>query len=201
MYGRKSALGAALVSGALVATALAGAVGTAGTAAAQPAGTAGAVSVRPAGAAEAPARAAGADRSERAAPAAGAAVGKAELRRRADRIMKLTYRKFARAERVKPFNWRADGCSVPMKDFPYKKRFRSACDQHDFGYRNYGGKGKLKLSPTRATRKSIDAKFYREMKRTCDDAYRGRSRTKCKLIAANYHLAVRAVGGRAFGYR
>lgn len=176
MYGRKSRLGAAVVSAALTMGVLAGTVGTADAAVRTPAGAETAV------------------RSP-------AAVDKASLKRRADRIMRLSYKKFAKAERVKPFNWRADGCSVPMEDFPYRKKFKRACDQHDFGYRNYGGRSRLKLSPTKATRQKIDDRFLDEMTRTCTDAYKGRSRAKCRFVAANYYLAVRAVGGKAFGYR
>ncbi|GGZ36712.1 hypothetical protein GCM10010387_33480 [Streptomyces inusitatus] len=178
---KKSPLGTAAVSAALALTALAGTAGPAEAAASRP--VAPSAPVAPL------------------APAVSPAFDKAELKRRADRVMALSYKKFAKAKRAKPFDWRADGCSVPMKDFPYKKKFRRACDQHDFGYRNYGARGKLELSPTRATRKKIDGRFLAEMRRTCNDTYKGRSRTKCRLLAANYYLAVRAVGGKAFGYR
>ncbi|MGW6458302.1 phospholipase A2 [Streptomyces sp. NPDC055078] len=173
-FDRKSPLGATLVSAALLASALAGTAGSAGTAAAAETVTAGNVS---------------------------ATAGRASLKRKADRIMNLTYQQFARTKRVKPFNWTSDGCSTPKKNFPYRGRFKKACNQHDFGYRNYGAKGKLELSPTKATRKKIDAKFLNEMKRTCADVYKGGARTKCKVAAVGYHRVVRIVSAKNFGYR
>lgn len=64
--------------------------------------------------------------------------------------------------------WSSDGCTVP---FPldsissgYMSWFHNPCVHHDFGYRNYGAKSALKLSPTEAGRKVIDDKFHNDMK-------------------------------------
>lgn len=110
-------------------------------------------------------------------------------REKADSIMNLSYNGFADDSRVEPFNWTKDGCSVPVKFTPYRNVFRQACNQHDFGYRNYG-KGKystLKLSPTAKTKDWIDKRFLAEMRRTCADQDRGAT---CRGAANAYHYVV-----------
>lgn len=104
--------------------------------------------VAPGHAAVAPAHAAADERV----PAAVAAPADPALREKADRIMNLTYRQFASTPHIPPFNWTTDGCSVPGGSLPYRKVFRPACVQHDFGYRNYGARHELKLDPTRETK-------------------------------------------------
>ncbi|MGA5407541.1 phospholipase A2 [Streptomyces lavendulocolor] len=128
------------------------------------------------------------------APAADPAV-----RREADRIMHLTYREFARTPRVQPFDWTTDGCSVPVGYAPYSQVFRPACVQHDFGYRNYGARGALRLSPTRETKNWIDNRFRTEMERVCQDTYATPlAGLNCMNAARAYHVAVSLGGDGAF---
>ncbi|GAA4894196.1 phospholipase A2 [Streptomyces coeruleoprunus] len=121
------------------------------------------------------------------------------LREQADHIMNLTYREFAVTPHIPPFNWTNDGCSVPTGLAPYSEVFRPACVQHDFGYRNYGGKWELKLSPTRETKNWIDGRFRTEMRRICDDTYRFPvAHLNCVNAAEMYHTAVQFGGDSSF---
>ncbi|MEU0662622.1 phospholipase A2 [Streptomyces lavendulocolor] len=133
-------------------------------------------------------------------PGAGAApAADPAVRREADRIMHLTYREFARTPRVQPFDWTTDGCSVPVGYAPYSQVFRPACVQHDFGYRNYGARGALRLSPTRETKNWIDSRFRAEMERVCQDTYvTPLAGLNCMNAARAYHVAVSLGGDGAF---
>lgn len=62
------------------------------------------------------------------------------------------------------FDWENDGCSVPVSS--WKALFYPACQQHDFGYRNFG-KGLL-LGRDEGTRRWIDDRFRVEMKAICN---------------------------------
>ncbi|NSC20757.1 hypothetical protein FM076_05890 [Streptomyces albus subsp. chlorinus] len=121
-----------------------------------------------------------------------------KVRAEADRIMNLTYRQFAKTPHVAPFNWNTDGCSVPA-GFPYRDIFRPACVQHDFGYRNYGARHQLKLSPTRETKNWIDGRFRTEMRRLCADTYTApRALRNCRDAAQTYYLGVQVGGDSSF---
>ncbi|WP_149182533.1 phospholipase A2 [Streptomyces sp. TRM49041] len=121
------------------------------------------------------------------------------LREQADSIMNLTYREFAETPRIPPFNWTNDGCSAPTGNAPYVEVFRPACAQHDFGYRNYGGRHELKLSPTRETKNWIDGRFRTEMRHICDDTYRlPMSHLSCVNAAEAYYTAVQFGGDSSF---
>jgi phospholipase A2-like protein len=63
------------------------------------------------------------------------------------------------------FDWDTDGCSGPTPG-SLRKLFYPACQQHDFGYRNYG-KG-LTLGRDENTRRWIDDRFRAEMKSICN---------------------------------
>jgi hypothetical protein len=100
------------------------------------------------------------------------------LRAEADSIMNLHYKAFhdyRRDYHPGPFNWSSDGCSGPswpvVKQVRgvYRTLFNQPCEQHDFGYRNYGGR--LGLGRDQGTRAWIDGRFYTEMKRLCNDKY------------------------------
>ncbi|WP_240662655.1 phospholipase A2 [Streptomyces sp. WAC 06738] len=98
-----------------------------------------------------------------------------------------------------PFNWTTDGCSVPTGYAPYSEVFRPACALHDFGYRNYGGKHELKLSPTRETKNWIDDRFRTEMRRICDDRDGSPlSHLTCLNAAEAYYEAVQLGGDSSF---
>ena len=63
------------------------------------------------------------------------------------------------------FDWDSDGCSiVPFSS--WKKLFDPACQQHDFGYRNFGNG--LVLGRDEGTRRWIDDRFRVEMKAICN---------------------------------
>lgn len=62
------------------------------------------------------------------------------------------------------FDWDTDSCSWTPSS--WKKLFDPACQQHDFGYRNFG-KG-LTLGRDESTRKWIDDRFETEMKAICN---------------------------------
>lgn len=119
-------------------------------------------------------------------------------------------------------NWTKDGCSIPTAALvtaailspatfaamvKYKGVFKSSCDRHDFGYRNYGKNTTtpgphLKLNPTTARKNSIDAKFLSNMNIQCDRAYGFPyvSRTACKVAAKGFYVAVNKTsqGHKAF---
>ncbi|MFE6286498.1 phospholipase A2 [Streptomyces sp. NPDC057877] len=94
-----------------------------------------------------------------------------DVRQTADLIMNLRYYDFTNHPKIPPFNWSNDGCSGPQE---FKDLFTEACNQHDFGYRNYGHQyGGLNLSPTRETKDWIDTRFWHEMRQTCIDHHGG----------------------------
>src|SRR5437762_3219103 len=104
-------------------------------------------------------------------------------RDQADRIMKMNYTQFAapRSSAARPlgYRWDTDGCTPDWAP----RYFTRACYLHDFGYRNYGSARKEAphLSPTMETKNWIDARFYEEMNRICDDeANTHRGRAACK---------------------
>lgn len=123
--------------------------------------------------------------------AVAATADTAGVREDADRIMNLSYGDFAEHPRDEPFDWSTDGCTG-IGEF-----FAPACVQHDFGYRNYGAQGTLKLSPVEDTRKWIDDRFLSEMRRLCRDTYgqSGSETDGCLGAAAFVYQGVRTFGG------
>jgi hypothetical protein len=120
---------------------------------------------------------------------------------RAEVIMRQTYAEFAETaqNREPPFDWTTDGCSgraIPNIG-DWKGVFHRACVQHDFGYRNFGGRGELKLDPTESRRLWIDDRFLTEMTRICSDGGYG-PLSPCLGTAYTIHSAVRAAGGTFF---
>lgn len=109
-------------------------------------------------------------------------------------------------------DWSNDGCSVPsaILKFPnigqvlatYKNIFEKSCDRHDFGYRNFGSRGALKLDPTEATRNRIDDRFYSNMRIQCqtryDDWWDVPARQLCYGAAKTFYEAVDTFGKSAF---
>jgi hypothetical protein len=68
------------------------------------------------------------------------------------------------------FNWTDDKCSPPwMPEFIYRKLFQEPCQQHDFGYRNFGNW--MRLGRNELTRAWIDHRFLFEMRRLCQDRF------------------------------
>jgi hypothetical protein len=85
------------------------------------------------------------------------------------------------------FDWSDDGCSKTPAHLA--SRFRSACLQHDFGYRNFG-KG-LTLGRTENMRSAVDKEFRSEMYRICERTFSGRQRKVCRSEAYSMWGAVR----------
>jgi Prokaryotic phospholipase A2 len=140
------------------------------------------------------------------APAAGAATP--ADRAEADRIMRLSYLDFVAfkgsANRPARFNWTDDGCSGPGLVGPvYRNLFDKPCQQHDFGYRNYGSRGGgLALQADENTREWIDGRFRSEMNRLCDRTfaswYEKPNKAACLSEAVAVWVAVRNGGRSAF---
>ncbi|WP_051470980.1 phospholipase A2 [Patulibacter minatonensis] len=86
------------------------------------------------------------------------------------------------------FDWSDDGCSPPTPDH-LRERFRNACLQHDFGYRNFGNG--LMLERTENRRYRIDVKFRNEMNRICGRMFSGNAKRVCKAEATVMYKAVR----------
>jgi hypothetical protein len=118
-----------------------------------------------------------------------------DVREEADRIMNLTAERFAAHPHVAPFDWSTDGCTASLPG--YGETFRQPCMQHDFGYRNYGGRGELKLDPTERTRAWIDQRFLEEMNRVCDRPATPDKRD-CKDNATAMWVGVTLFGGAFF---
>jgi hypothetical protein len=127
-----------------------------------------------------------------------------QLRQQADRIMRMDYRQFMKFKREKsppPFNWHDDGCSGPfgLRE-AYRRLFDQPCQQHDFGYRNYGQPKGLKLGRNNEVRKWIDKRLLQEMRRLCKIKFRDliHPRIGCLEIAHVVWGAVRLRGRDAF---
>lgn len=115
-----------------------------------------------------------------------------DVKRQADRFLNMSHGDFIRAKRTAmrnraragargdgtwPLDWTDDGCSIPRREASdvarkFSRFFDQPCQQHDFGYRNYGN-GSLALNPTEAARRRIDEKLRLELKRACRDNLRG----------------------------
>ncbi|MFD4634680.1 phospholipase A2 [Streptomyces sp. NPDC058284] len=86
------------------------------------------------------------------------------VRAEADRLMNLGALEYAHQPHNPPYDWSNDGCTWWPDGI-----FYGACAQHDFGYRNYGNHGALKLSPTPETKAWIDEHFWHQMRAACID--------------------------------
>ncbi|MGW7067611.1 phospholipase A2 [Streptomyces sp. NPDC054855] len=85
-----------------------------------------------------------------------------DIRGEADRIMNLNRIDFVNHPHNAPYDWSNDGCTWWPDGI-----FFEACAQHDFGYRNYGNHGALKLSATAETKAWIDEHFWHQMRASC----------------------------------
>ncbi len=95
-------------------------------------------------------------------------------RAEADRVMNLSYSDFVNykvgGSHPFPFDFSSDGCSQPTPA-GLDVKFDQPCQQHDFGYRNYG-RGYM-LEASEQTRLWIDDRFLVEMDRLCHDQHQG----------------------------
>jgi hypothetical protein len=122
---------------------------------------------------------------------------------RANQIMSMDYAAFGRLSKNEPpFNWSSDHCSTPwspgtpiLGDF--NDDFERACDQHDFGYANYGIGG-LELSPNEGTRAWIDDRLQQEMRRICNNEVPFLDIPLCHTFATAFYGAVRTFGRGPF---
>ncbi|MFD6435744.1 phospholipase A2 [Streptomyces venezuelae] len=89
------------------------------------------------------------------------------VRGEADRIMNLNRIDFIHHPHNPPFDWSNDGCTWWPDGI-----FFEACAQHDFGYRNYGNHGALKLSATPEVKAWIDEHFWHQMRASCLEHHR-----------------------------
>jgi phospholipase A2-like protein len=80
-------------------------------------------------------------------------------------------------------DWSSDGCSM-SPDRPLGFKFRTSCNRHDFGYRNYKKQDRF----TEANRKEIDDNFRADMYSICGNDL------ACKSTANVYYYAVRQFG-------
>lgn len=81
-------------------------------------------------------------------------------------------------------DWSTDGCSMsPDKPLGYK--FRTSCERHDFGYRNYKKQDRF----SEENRKKVDDNFKADMYSACG------TDVVCKGTADIYYYAVREFGG------
>ena len=97
------------------------------------------------------------------------------------------------------FDWSHDGCSAPLVgNSGLSFDFRSACNRHDFGYRNLKllerryGSGTTYWNGT--NRRRVDQQFLADMKAHC----RTRSfllQPSCFGWAETFYVVVRALGG------
>jgi hypothetical protein len=116
--------------------------------------------------------------------------------------MNMSYSQFDRYRRVvhdAPFDWSADGCSRPTPP-AWGRLFRVPCQQHDFGYHNYG-RG-LRLGRNENTRGWIDGRLLTESRRLCDTSfsrwYQKANKAACRHEAYLMWGALRGGGPRAF---
>lgn len=90
----------------------------------------------------------------------------ADLEAQATRLVALPYADFIDVKRATPaahFDWSSDGCSSTPAE--WARTFDGPCQQHDFGYRNFG-RGPV-LRRTEAVRAWIDRRLLSEMRRVC----------------------------------
>jgi peptidoglycan hydrolase-like protein with peptidoglycan-binding domain len=138
-------------------------------------------------------------------PTPGQPTPRAELRAKADALMNMDYLTFVRTKQSPQdpaynFNFKTDGCSARgLAEYVrpvYRTLFDKPCQQHDFGYRNYGSHaGGLQLQPDENARAWIDGRFVEEMNRLCDRNFSGVVQTYnqifCKGEASTVYAAVR----------
>jgi hypothetical protein len=145
-------------------------------------------------------------------PASALAQNKAQLKAQAHKVMTMDYHKFHNfkiRQHPRPFDWSDNGCNTRNWGFGlnlpagaihrhYTVLFDWPCEQHDFGYRNYGAG--LKLDRSEKARGWIDWRLLIETQRACDNRYRGdpTQRRLCKGYSRRVYQAVRSHGKSAF---
>jgi hypothetical protein len=88
-------------------------------------------------------------------------------------------------------DWTTDGCSAPVVGSEGRSfNFRSACNRHDFGYRNFKHLGLFDTT----TRTLIDEQLRRDMNTYCD-SQRRTFKVRCVAWSEIFYTMVRAAGG------
>lgn len=76
-------------------------------------------------------------------------------------IATFTRQRFLLRRQYPTLDWTSDGCSAPIVGSQGRSfNFRSACNRHDFGYRNFKNLGLFDTS----TRTLIDEQLHRDRK-------------------------------------
>jgi hypothetical protein len=106
-------------------------------------------------------------------------------------IVTFTRQRFSLRRQYPALDWTTDGCSAPIVGSEGKSfNFRSACDRHDFGYRNFKNLGLFDTT----TRTLIDEQLHRDMNRACD-SQRRTFKVRCVAWSEIFYTMVRAAGG------
>ena len=106
-------------------------------------------------------------------------------------IATFTRQRSALRRQYPTLDWSNDGCSAPIVGSEGRSfNFRSACDRHDFGYRNFKALGLFDTS----TRTLIDEQLHRDMNTSCD-SQRRTLKVRCIAWSEIFYTMVRAAGG------
>ena len=106
-------------------------------------------------------------------------------------IATFTRQRFSLRRQYHTLDWTSDGCSAPIVGSQGRSfNFRSACNRHDFGYRNFKNLGLFDTS----TRTLIDEQLHRDMNTYCD-SQRRTFKVRCIALSEIFYTMVRAAGG------
>ena len=106
-------------------------------------------------------------------------------------IATFTRQRFLLRRQYPTLDWTSDGCSAPIVGSQGRSfNFRSACNRHDFGYRNFKNLGLFDTS----TRTLIDEQLNRDMNTYCD-SQRRTFKVRCIAWSEIFYTMVRAAGG------
>ena len=122
-----------------------------------------------------------------AAPAAAAPAGPTAQARR---LVAMPYDAFLVVKQTAPatpFDWSSAGCSRTPPE--WAAIFDGPCQQHDFGYRNFGNG--LRLDRTEARRAWVDGRLLAGLRQVCAERYRSVRLALCRAKARLMWAAVR----------
>ena len=106
-------------------------------------------------------------------------------------IASFARQRFSMRRQYPTLDWTTDGCSAPIVGSEGRSfNFRTACDRHDFGYRNFKALGLFDTS----TRTLIDEQLHRDMNTSCD-SQRRTLKVRCIAWSEIFYTMVRAAGG------
>ena len=106
-------------------------------------------------------------------------------------IASFARQRFSMRRQYPTLDWTTDGCSAPIVGSEGRSfNFRTACDRHDFGYRNFKALGLFATS----TRTLIDEQLHRDMNTSCDSERRT-LKVRCIAWSEIFYTMVRAAGG------